>query len=489
MKYITFTIPCYNSQDYMRHCIDNLVAAGEDVEVIIVNDGSKDDTGKIADEYEKKYPTIVKAIQKENGGHGSGVMAGIRNATGMFFKVVDSDDWIETKDVLDMLDLIKRHEAQEANVDLYITNYVYEHAADNSQYVMHYRKCLPPEQIFAWEDMKRVKLETVFLMHSLLYRTSKLRESKMDLPNHTFYVDDIYAYQPLPFMKKIFYHDIDLYHYFIGRADQSVNYGTMCKRYEQQMRVFKIMFTAYTYDEIIKRAIFSVRPDNIATFLGKKITYNCRKEVGTNYNQRFLGTRIKHHMGDVSIKMYDKHGLVLRIESTCNNVGEFRVKRKVEHRDGTISEKKASMKKSIYSLYQLFTIMKAANYRYLEYVSSFDDHSNGDKHLTKVSKPVHEKKRSYRGMNFFDERDLKVLETIGRGEFMTYGMQNKDIRKYIDDISSSAMSRIFKRLRLHGLIEKAAGSYKYFPTALGKEIISAGLTIRSMVLIPALSNI
>ena len=237
----------------MRHCIDNLVAAGEDVEVIIVNDGSKDDTGKIADEYQKKYPTIVKAIQKENGGHGSGVMAGIRNATGMFFKVVDSDDWIETKDVLDMLDLIKRHEAQEANVDLYITNYVYEHAADNSQYVMHYRKCLPPEQIFAWEDMKRVKLETVFLMHSLLYRTSKLRESKMELPNHTFYVDDIYAYQPLPFMKKIFYHDIDLYHYFIGRADQSVNYGTMCKRYEQQMRVFKIMFTAYTYDEIIKQ--------------------------------------------------------------------------------------------------------------------------------------------------------------------------------------------------------------------------------------------
>ena len=237
----------------MRHCIDNLVAAGEDVEVIIVNDGSKDNTGKIADEYQKKYPTIVKAIQKENGGHGSGVMAGIRNAEGMFFKVVDSDDWVETKDVLDMLELIKKHEAENANIDLYITNYVYEHAADNSQYVMHYRKCLPAEQIIAWEDMKRVKLETVFLMHSLLYRTVKLRESKMELPNHTFYVDDIYAYQPLPFMKKIFYHDIDLYHYFIGRADQSVNYGTMCKRYEQQMRVFKIMFTAYKYDEIIKQ--------------------------------------------------------------------------------------------------------------------------------------------------------------------------------------------------------------------------------------------
>ena len=237
----------------MRHCIDNIVEAGEEVEVIIVNDGSKDDTGKIADEYEKKYPTIVKAIQKENGGHGSGVMAGIHNANGMFFKVVDSDDWIETKDILDMLSLIKKHEEEKANIDLYITNYVYEHAADNTQFVMHYRKCLPAEQIFTWEKMKRVKLETVFLMHSLMYRTSKLRESKMELPNHTFYVDDIYAYQPLPFMKKVFYHDIDLYHYFIGRADQSINYKTMCQRYEQQMRVFKIMFTAYTYDEIYKQ--------------------------------------------------------------------------------------------------------------------------------------------------------------------------------------------------------------------------------------------
>ena len=122
MKLITFTVPCYNSQDYMRHCIDNIVAAGEEVEVIIVNDGSKDDTGKIADEYEKKYPTIVKAIQKENGGHGSGVMAGIRNATGMFFKVVDSDDWVETKDILDMLSLIKKHEEEKANIRRLLTS-------------------------------------------------------------------------------------------------------------------------------------------------------------------------------------------------------------------------------------------------------------------------------------------------------------------------------------------------------------------------------
>ena len=241
------------------------------------------------------------------------------------------------------------------------------------------------------------------------------------------------------------------------------------------------------YDEIIKTAIFSVKPDNIATFLGQRITYNCKKEVGTNYNQRFLGTRIKHHMGDVSIKMYDKHGIVLRIESTCNDVGSFRVMRKVNHKDGTSSEEKAPMKKSIYSLYQLFTIMKAANYRYLEFVSGFDDHSDGDRHLTEVTSPVMENERSYKGINFFDETDLKVLEAIGRGEFMTYGMQNKDIRKYVKNVKASAMSRIFKRLRLHGLIEKVEGSYKYFPTTLGKAVITAGLSIRNMILVPQLT--
>jgi len=234
----------------MRHIIDNLVAVGEDIEVIIVNDGSKDDTGKIADEYEKKYPTIVKAIQKENGGHGSGVMAGIRNGTGLYYKVVDSDDWVETKDVITMLDLIKKHLEEKEEVDLYISNYVYEHASDNTSYQMHYRQCLPVDKIFTWDDMKHVKLSTIFLMHSLMFRLDVLKESKMELPNHTFYVDDIYAYIPLPYVKKIYYNDLDFYHYFIGRADQSINFGTMCKRFDQQMRVFEIIFNEFSLEKL-----------------------------------------------------------------------------------------------------------------------------------------------------------------------------------------------------------------------------------------------
>ena len=250
MKYITFTVPCYNSEEYMRHCIDNLVAVGDDIEVIIVNDGSKDSTGEIAAEYEKKYPTIVKAIQKENGGHGSGVMAGIRNGSGLFFKVVDSDDWVETKDVLEMVELIKKHLSEQKTIDLYVTNYVYEHAKDNSTFVMQYRKFLPKEKEFTWPEMKHIRLETVFLMHSLMYRLDILKESGMELPEHTFYVDDIYAYAPLPYVKTIFYHDLDLYHYFIGREGQSINYETMCQRYHQQQRVFEIMFSRYSLADL-----------------------------------------------------------------------------------------------------------------------------------------------------------------------------------------------------------------------------------------------
>lgn len=241
------------------------------------------------------------------------------------------------------------------------------------------------------------------------------------------------------------------------------------------------------YDEIIRTAIHTVKPNNIATFLGQHITYNCRREVGTHYNQRILGTRIKHHMGDVSIKMYDKFGHVLRIESTCNDVGAFRVRRQVEHRDGTSSEQKAPLKKSIYSLYQLFTILKAANYRYLEFISGFDDHSGGRQKLTEVTSPVVDNDRSYRGLNFFAEKDLRILEAISRGEYMAFGMQAKDIREHIPELSPSAMSRIFKRLRLHGLIERVKGTYKYFPTAYGKEVIAAGLTVKNLILVPALT--
>ena len=108
MKLLSIAIPCYNSEQYMRKCIDSLLVGGEDVEILIVDDGStKDRTAEIADEYAAEFPTIVKAIHKENGGHGSAVNAGIANATGLYFKVVDSDDWVKEKAYLAILDTLR----------------------------------------------------------------------------------------------------------------------------------------------------------------------------------------------------------------------------------------------------------------------------------------------------------------------------------------------------------------------------------------------
>lgn len=250
MKYITFTVPCYNSAKYMNHAIDTILTAGEDVEIIIVDDGSTDDTGRIADAYAAEYPDIIRVIHKENGGHGSGVNTGIANATGLYFKVVDSDDWVSEKSLKELLCVIKAHVEKSVEADLYITNYVYDHVLDNKKCVRHWKKQLPVNVFTDWENVKPFFAAQVMMMHSLLYKTELLRLSNTVLPEHTFYVDNIYAYKPLPYMKRIYYIDTNLYHYFIGRDDQSVNINNMVKRYDQQVRVMCEMLKCYTFDEI-----------------------------------------------------------------------------------------------------------------------------------------------------------------------------------------------------------------------------------------------
>ena len=110
MKYISFAIPCYNSQDYMAHAIESILPGGEDIEIIIVNDGSKDRTSEIAHEYMEKYPTIIKVVDKENGGHGDAVNSGLMHATGKYFKVVDSDDWVDEDALHKILDVLRHME-------------------------------------------------------------------------------------------------------------------------------------------------------------------------------------------------------------------------------------------------------------------------------------------------------------------------------------------------------------------------------------------
>ncbi len=254
MKYITFAVPCYNSESYMKHCIDTLLTGGEDVEIIIVNDGSKDKTKEIALEYVKKYPSIIRAVHKENGGHGSGVNKGLELATGLYYKVVDSDDWVDEESLQKVLKTIKELEKKKKLVDMMIVNYVYER--EDGQKEIHYKKTLPEDKVFTWASVGHFKPDAYLLMHSVIYNTKFLKSTGISLPEHTFYVDNIFVYFPLPKITTMYYLNIPFYRYFIGRTDQSVNESVMIQRIDQQIFVTKTMidfFNPYDYWDSNKR--------------------------------------------------------------------------------------------------------------------------------------------------------------------------------------------------------------------------------------------
>lgn len=230
----------------MRHCVDTLLTGGEDVEIIIVDDGStKDATAQIADEYAQKYPSIIKAVHQENGGHGQAVNTGLENATGLYFKVVDSDDWVDVEAYKEILITLRKLLGGEQTLDMLISNFVYEKEGAKHKKVMQYGSALPKNQMFTWRDVKHFRKGQYILMHSVIYRTQLLRDCGLKLPKHTFYVDNLFVYVPMPYVKNIFYLDVDFYRYYIGRDDQSVNESVMIKRIDQQIRVNKLMIESF----------------------------------------------------------------------------------------------------------------------------------------------------------------------------------------------------------------------------------------------------
>lgn len=255
MKLLSVAIPCYNSENYMRHAVETLVVGGQDMEIIIVDDGSTDHTYEIGLELQETYPGIVKVVHQENGGHGSAVNTGLREATGLYFKVVDSDDWVKEEALFEVLATLRNLVEMGSNLDMFICNYVYEKVGEKRKKVIHYRNCMPQDCVFSWEDVGHFKQGQFILMHSVIYRTKLLKECGLELPKHTFYVDNIYVYQPLPFVKTMYYKDLNLYRYFIGREDQSVNENNMMKRIDQQLFVTKSLIELHDVTKLKNRPL------------------------------------------------------------------------------------------------------------------------------------------------------------------------------------------------------------------------------------------
>ncbi|GIP19275.1 glycosyl transferase [Paenibacillus montaniterrae] len=250
MKLLSVVIPCYNSQDYMKACIESVLPGGENVEILIVNDGSSDKTADIADDYAAKYPAIIKAIHQANGGHGAAVNAGLRHASGLYIKVVDSDDWVDIRAYMKVLAALERFALEQQPVDLLVSNFVYEKEGAKYKKVMKYENVLPENKWFTWDEIGRFRKGQYLMMHSLIYRTALLRECGLELPKHTFYVDNLYVTTPLPYVKSIYYLNVDFYRYFIGRCDQSVNEKVMINRIDQQLKVNKLMIEQIDLESI-----------------------------------------------------------------------------------------------------------------------------------------------------------------------------------------------------------------------------------------------
>jgi len=239
------------------------------------------------------------------------------------------------------------------------------------------------------------------------------------------------------------------------------------------------------YEELIRTLSHAVKPDNVSMFLGKRLHGLYDGELGTQLSTRQEGRCLRHYMGPSGIKMYDKFGSVLRIESFTNDVSFFKHHRRVEHRDGTYSYQTANMRKTIYSLPALSELMHACNRRYLDFLSAVDDPTNGIKKVNKVSRSVKDAGRSYRGFNLFSPEDEAVFRAIAQGGVQGFGIRNSGLRTTLGK-TSGQVSRIIKRLRNHGLIKKVANVYKYHLTSLGREVVTTSLKLKEMFVIPVL---
>ncbi len=229
----------------MDKCIESLLACDDglgDVEILIVDDGStKDNTAEKADEWHERYPEIIYAIHKENGGHGSAVNSGLAYARGRYFKVVDSDDWLDHDAMKTIMPYLRAQSELRDATDLVIGNYVYEKVYEGTHTSINYKKIFPTDRECTWDEIGRFKSSQYLLMHSVIYRTELLRDIDLKLPEHCFYVDNIFVYVPLPAVKSIRYFDVDMYRYFIGREGQSINEETMKSRIDQQLRITRVM--------------------------------------------------------------------------------------------------------------------------------------------------------------------------------------------------------------------------------------------------------
>ena len=247
---LTVVVPCFNSEAYLSRAVDPLLGTAEHVEVVLVDDGSTDATAVMIDRYAAEHPERVRAVHQANGGHGAAMTTGIAHARGEYLKVLDSDDWFDPEAFAAYLHRLREWVDAGTTPDALITNYVYENVSRGTRKVVRYASSMPEGVVCGWGQLRRPRAGSYFLMHALTYRTAVLRDSGVEFPRHTFYVDNLMASIPLRAVRTLAYLDVDLYRYFIGREDQSVAETVMISRLDQQLRVNRLLVDGLRSEEL-----------------------------------------------------------------------------------------------------------------------------------------------------------------------------------------------------------------------------------------------
>jgi len=251
---ITFVVPCYNSASYMRRCVNSLLGVGQTCEILLINDGSTDETSSIAHEFQERYPQVT-AVDQENTNWGGVVNHGIELARGTYFKVLDSDDYFDEDALKSVIEMLTHAVQGGIAPDLLITNYVYDHLGSNSQRIMQYRSFFPEGRVIRWNDMslqgsKKIYQDKFIMIHAAWYKTSVLRESGVRLPEGVSYMDSQLLLHPLPHVTTLLYMDVAPYHYIIGREGQSVEIDVVKKHIDEQILASKLAIDDYDYSEL-----------------------------------------------------------------------------------------------------------------------------------------------------------------------------------------------------------------------------------------------
>lgn len=286
---LTFVVPAYNVENYLGRCISSLLIEQDltDTEILIVNDGSTDGTLQLAQDYAERFPGIIRVINQPNKGHGGAVNTGVRNARGVYVKVVDSDDWLDQMALRALLSELRKQVGSPAPVDLFITNYRYAKQGKRFKKTIRYRNVIPQHRVLTWNDLKRFSPDQNLLMHSLTYRTEVLRDKAgLELPEHTFYVDNIYAYAPLPQVRTLMYLDEDLYQYFIGREGQSVQQETMIRRIDQLIRVVRLMIDSTPQPETVPAGLYRYMIHYLTINMAIDSTFMVLSKEKENYRRK-----------------------------------------------------------------------------------------------------------------------------------------------------------------------------------------------------------